>query len=295
MKYGGLRFLEAAHVKDVLSVLRWADNPRNRIAGFRAARLVSGIGPSTAAKLLDALDAAADPLATVAAFEIPHAAGADWIDFVSLYRVLRSTTEWPGELDSVMRWYEPQLHRLYEDALARLADLATLRQIASTYASRERFLSEMALDPPDAISDEAGAPGRDNDYLILSTIHSAKGQEWKSVHVLNVVDGCIPSDMATGTAGDIEEERRLLYVAMTRAKEDLHLTVPRRFFVRQQAAHGDRHVYASRSRFIPDALTSLFETCAWPAAAQAEDLPDSARSDAAASVDIAARVRALWR
>ena len=151
----------------------------------------------------------------------------------------------------------------------------------------------MALDPPDATSDEAGAPGRDDDYLILSTIHSAKGQEWKSVHVLNVVDGCMPSDMATGTAEEIEEERRLLYVAMTRAKEELHLTVPQRFFVRQQTAYGDRHVYASRSRFIPDALTSLFEVCAWPTVSS-EDAIDPARRDTAASVDIAARVRALW-
>ena len=296
VKYGGLRFLEAAHVKDVLSVLRWADNPSNRIAGFRAARLVPGIGPSTAAKLLDALAAATDVLATMATFKIPAAATTDWAGFVSVFRALREMASgWPGELENVMRWYEPQLHRIYEDAFVREADLAAVRQIASTYASRERFLSEMALDPPDAISDEAGAPGRDDDYLILSTIHSAKGQEWKAVHVLNVVDGCIPSDMATGTTEEIEEERRLLYVAMTRAKEDLNLTVPQRFFVRQQAAQGDRHVYASRSRFIPDALTPLFELCAWPADARSEDPRDSAGSDVAASVDIAARVRALWR
>jgi len=294
VKYGGLRFLEAAHVKDVLSVLRWAANPSNRIAGFRAARLVPGIGPSTATKLLDAVAAATDVLATMATFQVPVAATTDWVGFVSVFRALREMApRWPGELENVMRWYEPQLHRIYEDASVREADLAAVLQIASTYASRERFLSEMALDPPDASSDEAGAPGRDDDYLILSTIHSAKGQEWKAVHVLNVVDGCIPSDMATGTAEDVEEERRLLYVAMTRAKEDLHLTVPQRFFVRQQAAQGDRHVYASRSRFIPDALTPLFELCAWPLDARSEDVRDSGA--AAASIDVAARVRALWR
>src|ERR687886_124949 len=115
-------------------------------------------------------------------------------------------------------------------------------QISSGYPSRERFLTELTLDPPDATSDESGPPLRDEDYLILSTIHSAKGQEWKSVFVLNVVDGCMPSDLGAGTSAELEEERRLLYVAMTRAKDDLHLVVPQRFFVHGQPVRGDRHV-----------------------------------------------------
>ena len=120
----------------------------------------------------------------------------------------------------------------------RLADLLQLEQIAAGYPSRERFLTELTLDPPDATSDQAGVPLLDEDYLILSTIHSAKGQEWKSVFVLNAVDGCIPSDLGTGTTAEIEEERRLLYVAMTRAKDGLHLVVPQRFFIHGQHAHG---------------------------------------------------------
>ena len=114
-----------------------------------------------------------------------------------------------------------------------------------------QFLTDLTLDPPSATSDEAGAPLLDEDYLILSTIHSAKGQEWKAVYVLNVVDGCIPSDMATGNTEEIEEERRLLYVAMTRAKDTLVLVVPQRFYTHGQAKRGDRHVYAARTRFIP--------------------------------------------
>ena len=102
-------------------------------------------------------------------------------------------------------------------------------------------------------------PLLDEDYLILSTIHSAKGQEWKSVYLLNAVDGCMPSDLGVGTSAEIEEERRLLYVAMTRAKDDLHLIVPQRFFVHGQHAQGDRHLYASRTRFIPEKLLGLFE------------------------------------
>jgi DNA helicase-2/ATP-dependent DNA helicase PcrA len=296
VKYGGLKFLEAAHVKDVLAVLRFADNPRNRMAGFRAVRLLPGVGSATATRLLDGLDAAPDALAAMEAFRIPPAAAADWEAFLAVFRALRApASPWPAEFSIVARWYEPQLQRIYDDAFAREGDLVQLEQIASTYASRERFLTEMALDPPAATSDEAGVPGRDDDYLILSTIHSAKGQEWKAVHVLNVVDGCIPSDMATGTTEEIEEERRLLYVAMTRAKEELHLTVPQRFFVHQQTAHGDRHVYASRSRFIPNALTSLFDVGAWPVATDAQGAADAPRRDVVPPVDLAARVRALWR
>src|SRR5947208_5163426 len=166
-------------------------------------------------------------------------------------------------------WYEPHLERLHEDAITRRADLIQLEQIASGYPSRERFLTELTLDPPDATSDQAGIPLLDEDYLILSTIHSAKGQEWKSVFVLNVVDGCMPSDLGTGTTAEIEEERRLLYVAMTRAKDDLHLLVPQRFFTHGQHAQGDRHVYAARTRFIPERLLGLFEWTTWPLAGAA--------------------------
>ena len=133
----------------------------------------------------------------------------------------------------------------------RAGDLDQLQRIAAGYPSRTRFLTDLTLDPPSATSDEAGAPLLDEDYLILSTIHSAKGQEWKSVFVLNVVDGCIPSDMSTGNADDIEEERRLLYVAMTRAKDQLALIVPHRFYVHDQARGGDKHLYASRTPLHP--------------------------------------------
>ena len=146
------------------------------------------------------------------------------------------------------------------------ADLEQLAHIAAGQPSRERFVTELTLDPPEASSDEAGPPLRDEDYLILSTIHSAKGQEWNAVHVLNVVDGCLPADMATGRAAEIEEERRLLYVAMTRARDELTLWVPQRFHVTQQRAWGDRHLYALRSRFIPDALLPHFEVGAAGAA-----------------------------
>ena len=296
VKYGGLKFLEAAHVKDVLSVLKWSDNPRNRMAGFRALRLLPGVGPSTAGRLLDAIAQSPEPSSALASFEPAAALAEAWSSFVALLRTLRAdVAAWPAALNAVIAWYDPHLVRIFDDAFVRRGDLVQLQQIASTYRSRERFLTELTLDPPAATSDEAGPPGRDDDYLILSTIHSAKGQEWKAVHVLNVVDGCIPSDMATGTTVEIEEERRLLYVAMTRAKDELDLISPQRFFVRQQNAYGDRHVYALRSRFIPDAICHLFECRADSSAVQAEEGVEGADAAPVACIDVAARVRAGWK
>ena len=173
----------------------------------------------------------------------------------------------------------------------RSADLDQLEQIAAGYSTRERFLTELTLDPPDAVSDEAGVPLLDEDYLILSTIHSSKGQEWTSVFVLNAADGCIPSDLGTGTTEEIDEERRLFYVAMTRAKDQLDVVVPQRFYTHQQSRHGDRHIYASRTRFIPQSIVRLFDTRAWPAA-RAESASSSLPQ---APIDVGARMRAMWK
>jgi DNA helicase-2/ATP-dependent DNA helicase PcrA len=294
VKFGGLKFLEAAHVKDLLACLRWAENPRDRVAGFRLLLLLPGVGPKTAARALDAIAAAAEPAEAFAAFAPPAACAADWAALAALFCRLRERSQgWPAELAEARRWYEPQMARLHDNAQVRLADLAALESIAGTYPSRERFLTELTLDPPDATSDEAGAPLLDEDYLTLSTIHSAKGQEWGAVYVLNAVDGCIPSDMATATAAEIEEERRLLYVALTRARDHLQVLVPQRFYVHQQAAGGDRHVYGSRTRFIPPKLAALFDSRAWPPAA-AGGAPASG-TPAGAAVDLAARMRERWR
>ena len=284
VKYGGLKFLEASHVKDVLSVLRWADNPRNRMAGFRARatpsrRRCPRRRPGCSMRSTNRRTSRRRWSRSRSRRRRWRIGLPSWRCFA---RSALPTADWPAELEMVTRWYEPHLPRLYDDAPVRQRDLVQLHQIASTYSSRERFLTEMTLDPPDATSDEAGAPGKDDDYLILSTIHSAKGQEWKSVHILNVVDGCIPSDMGTGTTEEVEEERRLLYVAMTRAKDELHLMLPQRFYVHQQTAYGDRHVYASRSRFIPEALTALFESAVWPVAVREANESDAPINPAAA-------------
>jgi DNA helicase-2/ATP-dependent DNA helicase PcrA len=291
VKFGGLKFLDAAHVKDMLALLRFVENPRDRIAGFRVMHLLPGIGPASAQRVLDHMAEATDPLGALCTLPSPPRAGDDWTTFVETIGNLRYS-EWPADLERARLWYEPHLGRIHEDSEVRRGDLIQLEQIASGYASRERFLTELTLDPPDATSDQAGVPLLDEDYLILSTIHSAKGQEWKSVYVLNVVDGCIPSDLGAGTSAELEEERRLLYVAMTRAKDDLHLVVPQRFFTQGQHSQGDRHVYASRTRFIPEKLLTLFERTNWPVASPSA----AARGPSQAPrIDIGARMRGMWR
>lgn len=292
VKFGGLKFLEAAHVKDLLAVLRFAQNPRSRMAGFRCVQLVPGIGAATATRLLDAMAEAPDPQQALLQFTAPAAAAQEWAGFAALYAKLReSSLAWPADVELAKAWYLPQLERMHDDAGTRKLDLDQLARLATGYASRERFLTELTLDPPEATSDQSGAPLRDEDYLILSTIHSAKGQEWKAVHVLNVVDGCIPSDMATGSTDEVEEERRLLYVAMTRAKEQLHLLVPQRFYVTQQTGGGDKHLYAGRTRFISDPMLAHFEQVVWP-----EGAPGAATAQPQAPLlQVRARSRAAWR
>jgi DNA helicase-2/ATP-dependent DNA helicase PcrA len=291
VKYGGLKFLEAAHVKDVLCVLRWAENPRDEVAGFRVLQLLPGFGPVHARRVEQRLEDMGFDFAALAGLDVPTAARADWAAFCELMGKLgRGTTDWQGQLGMVRRWYEPHLERTYDAAHARAADLEQLEQLAAGYPTRERFLSELTLEPPDAVGDEAADPYLDEDYLILSTIHSAKGQEWDVVYLLNVVDGCIPSDMATGTPEEVEEERRLLYVAMTRARDRLHLLHPHRFYTRRRP-NRDSYVHAPRTRFIPDALLPLFERRAHGAL----QTTDSLDSPVAARIDVQTRLREMWR
>ena len=152
-------------------------------------------------------------------------------------------------------------------------------------------MAELTLEPPDASGANAGRPQLDEDFLILSTIHSAKGQEWHAVYVLNLVDGCIPSDMATGKSTQIEEERRLLYVAMTRAKEHLYLIQPLRFFRTQQHRFGNGHVIAPRSRFLSDDIITLFtrSVASMPIVAG-----DTLAVQAPVTIDIGAQLRGMW-
>jgi len=293
VKYGGLKFLEAAHVKDLLAILRLAENPKGRMAGLRVLQLIPGIGPTTANRILDQLGTAAEPSEVLKQAQVPSQASEDWPAFSKLFEQLRSSRmKWPQDMELALQWYLPHLERIHDHAPSRKADLEQLQRMAATYTRRERFLTELTLDPPQATSDQAGPPHRDEDYLILSTIHSAKGQEWSSVQVINAVDGCIPSDMASGSLEEIEEERRLLYVAMTRAKHHLQVIVPQRFYVTQQRGAGDWHLYAGRTRFIDEGTAKMFEQRVWPEGAQA---PHTSTAQAQLVMQVRKRAGAAWR
>jgi DNA helicase-2/ATP-dependent DNA helicase PcrA len=254
VKYGGVKFLESAHVKDVLGILRWFANPLDRLSGLRVLQLLPGVGPTTAAKILDHVGHRIGKLRMWSKIAVPKAAQQDWPDFTAMMAGLRGDDgSWPAAFNLVRVWYEPHLQRLYDDSPSRAADLAQLEQIAAQYDTREVFLTDLTLDPPDERRGPRSSSETDEEYTILSTIHSAKGRQWRAVRVLNVIDGCIPSDKAT-TAPEIEEERRLLYVAMTRTMDELDLIAPQRLYI-----PGDWHVYGSMSRFIPTGIHRYFD------------------------------------
>jgi DNA helicase-2/ATP-dependent DNA helicase PcrA len=291
VKYGGLKFLEASHVKDLLAVLRWADNPKNRIAAQRALQLLPGMGPVNASRCFHALEMAQYDWNALAAWAPPAAAREHWPALIELLTDLGAPSRtWPGQVCAARLWYEPHLARLYAEP-ARSGDLEQLERIALQFATREQFLSELTLDPPQASSDYAGTPHLDEDYLILSTVHSAKGQEWDNVHVLNVTDGNFPNEYATGKPERIEEERRLLYVAMTRAKNALDLITPLKFYVVQQQRSGDAHVYGARSRFLGRTLMATMDAVVWPAGGEEAGRPSS---QPLPRVDVATRLRSQW-
>jgi DNA helicase-2/ATP-dependent DNA helicase PcrA len=281
VKYGGLKFLEAAHVKDALALLRWADNPRNRVAAWRALQLLPGIGPKGAERIWTGFEAASHGWQTLKS----NSAAFDAL----MSELGNPATPWTGQMQRVREWYAPLMERRYDAAEVRAGDLVQLERIASTFERRETFLTEMALDPPAASSDLAGDPYQDEDYLILSTVHSAKGQEWESVYLLNVSDGNFPNEFAAGKPELIEEERRLLYVAMTRAKTNLDLVVPLKYYVTQQSRMGDRHVYGARSRFMTKAVMACFDEIAWGEPEKAE----KTRAGTPA-VDVAGKLRGMW-
>ena len=295
VKYGGLRFLEAAHVKDMLAILKWADNPRNEVAAFRALKLMPGMGPRFARRAIDVLKAADHAFAALSRFRPPSAAASSWPGFSSLMQTLASADQaaagWQAQLTELRRWYRPHLERIYDDADIREADLEQLEQISGRYPTRERFLTELTLDPPSASGDQVSDPLLDEDYLILSTVHSAKGQEWESVYILNVTDGSFPTEFAAGDRKLIEEERRLLYVAMTRAKRDLSLIAPLKFHVVQQRRDGGKHIYGARSRFLSD---RLLKTMKEEFAGRRGGIGGPVPVRSATKIDVGRRLREMW-
>jgi DNA helicase-2/ATP-dependent DNA helicase PcrA len=294
VKYGGLKFLEAAHIKDVMAVLRWADNPRNTIVAFRVLQLLPGMGPANARKCIEHFESQNCSFESLKSFTVPQALGVHWRKTTEMLIALADPQrQWPGQVNFVREWYRPHFERIYEHFHTRLGDLDQIEMLSGQYASRERFLTELTLDPPNATSDLAGQPVLDEDYLVLSTIHSAKGMEWDTVYVLNVVDGSFPNEFATGKPELIEEERRLLYVGMTRAQNDLNLISPLKFHLTSAPRTSDAHVYGGRSRFMTEKVLKCFEAKSF----QGSSLGDGALEGSAeepATVDVGARLKEMW-
>ncbi len=293
VKYGGLRFVEMAHVKDLTSFMRLAENPRDTTAGMRVLGLVPGIGPKTAADLMTSLQHTGGDFESWVGAKVPSAAAGAWPDLVSLMRGLAGAVpgELPAQIHAIRQVYAPLLELAYDNAEARLRDLEQIEALSSRFSDRARLLTELAVDPPSWTSDLAGPPLLDEDYLILSTIHSAKGLEFDSVYVVHAADGNIPSDMATGSEEEVEEERRLFYVACTRARNDLYVTWPLRYYS-QPFGMSDTHGYAQRTRFVTEPVGHAFRHAHAGPDAQIDGVVHTAPTTTTAA--IRAKARAVW-
>ncbi|MFO7638304.1 MAG: ATP-dependent helicase, partial [bacterium] len=258
-KYGGLRFVEAAHVKDLLALLRVLENPRDDVSWFRVLEMLDGVGPKSARRVVDFLQQAGS-LDRLEECPVPPAAREGFRELAAALVTIGRAPGMPvaAQVERLREYYEPVLARLYDNPTPRGRDLEQLESIAGRYRSRASFITDLTLDPPQSTADFAGPPHKDDDFLILSTMHSAKGCEWRVVYVIHAADGMIPSDMATGDDEEIEEERRLFYVAVTRAEDRLYVLFPLRYYVRKQW-RGDSHLYAQLTRFIPREVAGLFE------------------------------------
>ena len=291
-KYGGLKFVETAHVKDMLGFLRFAENPRDIVSGQRVLVLLPGIGQVRARSLLDALATRRGDFSVWNDVKPPKATIETWPEFVTLMTGLRNGRrhKLPDQVHRVRRFYSPLVERHYDNVKARQKDLEQLELVSRRFTDRMQFITEMTLDPPSSTQELAGDPLLDEDYLILSTIHSAKGLEWSNVYVIHAADGNIPSDMATGNPEEIEEERRLLYVALTRAKDRLSVTMPQRYYF-QGRFRSDAHGYAQPSRFLtPEALQHFRTDVAF------FERPDEEPSDGPhfSTSDVRSRIKSTW-
>jgi DNA helicase-2/ATP-dependent DNA helicase PcrA len=284
VKYGGLRFVEAAHVKDLICLFRLADNPRDELAWFRLLQLLEGVGPVRARRAIVALgvDRPGTPAEVLmrwplALEELPAASRPAAGAFVDALR--SADGESIGAHGERLRdALAPLVVNAYDTADARLADLDALTAAAHDAARLSDVAADLTLEPPNSTGDLAGPPAVDEDWLVISTVHSAKGLEWDVVHLLNAADGNFPSDMALTTREGLEEERRLFYVAVTRPRRHLHVSFPLRFHYRPRGRDDD-HSMSQPSRFLSSAVTACF------------DAVHVSRPDTLAGVSIDARIR----
>jgi DNA helicase-2/ATP-dependent DNA helicase PcrA len=300
VKYGGLTYLEAAHVKDLLALLRVVENPADTLAWHRVLRLLDGVGPATVRRLtaelgLDGPDDEAGPhpaLGRLLAGEVtvPSAAAMQTAELAAALSDCVAGLVPSEQVERLMPFCALVFPRQYPNPAARLADLDQLAAAARGHTDRSRFLAELTLDPPGRTGEWAGRPHLDDDWLTLSTIHSAKGREWRTVHLIHAADGNIPSDMALSDRDGLAEELRLLYVAVTRAREELTITFPLRYHVNRLGLD-DRHHLAQLSRFLEPVRDHLDQVAPSPQDELEHELA-GVRVDLADEVDLA--LHGLW-
>jgi DNA helicase II / ATP-dependent DNA helicase PcrA len=268
VKYGGIRYLEAAHVKDYVAAVRVAVNPRDSVSWFRLLQLLEGVGPGIARRVVDALEASPEQGLAVAwadaATAIPGEVRGQADALVAALAPDPQAETAGTHAELLLQALTPLVRGRYPDAEARLPDLRRLADAAAAAADLESFAADLVLDPPRSSADFAGPPGLDEDFVVLSTIHSAKGLEWEVVHLIHASDGNLPSDMALASPEGLEEERRLLYVAVTRPRRALHVYSPLRYYHRP-SGRDDAHGYGKRSRFLDETVLAAFTVCEPPA------------------------------
>lgn len=254
IKMGGFKFIETAHVKDLIAHLRVVHNPRDVVSWNRILLLLEGIGPRTAQRIVDEIADGRLEITregSVAARKLGNAAVGELFDM--LESLLPEKMSVPEKVDELIRYYKPIMRGKYDDYTKREKDLEMFSEIAGRYRSLNSFLADMALEPPTE-SVTGIEDGNEDEQLILSTIHSAKGLEWNTVFVIWALDGRFPSTWAAGSLDQMEEERRLMYVATTRAKDRLIITYPVNIFDRESGM-----VLSKPSRFIADIPEEIAE------------------------------------
>ncbi len=294
-KYGGLKYLEAAHVKDLLALLRILDNPADQLAWYRVLSMLEGVGPATLRRLGDELGIDRQVDESLSLFidgvgAMPPAANRQSRELRTAFSHCADGGISPSEqVDRLKGFCSMVFPAHYHNPAARLADIDQLAATAANYSSRGRFLTELTLDPPSKTGERAGPPHLDDDWLTLSTIHSAKGLEWRTVHLIHAADGNIPSEMSLGDDIGLGEELRLVYVAMTRAKDELTVNFPLRFHVNRRALD-DRHVFAQLSRFV-EPIRGLFHE---PAAGPVTDDEIGGLADVGLADEVDTTLSSLW-